>query len=256
MFGYVDGGYATILPRLREVLTWGGVDFICGQAVTQVHGSAKGARVTLADNCSLEFDAVILTAPCPRVTALCPGLNPEERARLESVVYQGIVCPSLLLRRPLRSYYVTSITDEWVPFTAVIEMTALVDRERFGGHTLVYLPRYLTQTSPVWEQSDSAIMNSSVQALLRMYPELQESDVVAWQVARAREVLALSTLNYSRDSLPSTRTSVENVFVVNSAQISAGTLNVNETVALANRKAAELLPLLRQSRPSPVEMPA
>ena len=256
MFGYVDGGYTTILPRLRQVLTQGGVEFVCGQAVIDVSGWVGGARVTLADGCALEFDAVVLTVPCPQIVRVCPELQPGERVRLESVVYQGIVCPSLLLRRPLRSYYVTSITDEWVPFTAVIDMTALVDRERFGGHTLVYLPRYLTQTSPVWEQSDSDIVNSSVQALLRMYPELQESDVVAWQVARAREVLAISTLNYSRDSLPSTRTSVENVFIVNSAQISAGTLNVNETVALANRKASELLPLLRQSRPSPVEMRA
>jgi len=256
MFGYVDGGYATILPRLRQVLTRDGVDFICGQAVAQVDGSADGARMTLADGSSLEFDAVILTVPCPQVMALCPELSPGERARFESVVYQGIICPSLLLRRPLRSYYVTSITDEWVPFTAVIEMTALVDRERFGGHTLVYLPHYLTQTSPVWQQSDSDILNSSVQALLRMYPELRQSDVVACQVARAREVLAVSTLNYSRDSLPSTRTSIENVFVVNSAQIVAGTLNVNETVALANRKATELLPMLRHSRPSPVVMPA
>src|SRR5215207_9211999 len=123
MFGYVDGGYATILPRLREVLSQGGVDFMCGQAAARVDGSSDGARVTLADGSSLEFDAVILTVPCPQVTALCPGLSPGERARLGSVVYQGIVCPSLLLRRPLRSYYVTSITDEWVPFTAVIEMT-------------------------------------------------------------------------------------------------------------------------------------
>ena len=138
-----------ILPRLREILTQGGVRFhLWSSSGPGAMGLGDGARVTLADGSSLEFDAVILTVPCPQVTALCPELSPGERARLDSVVYQGIVCPSLLLRRPLRSYYVTSITDEWVPFTAVIEMTALVDRERFGGHTLVYLPRYLTQTSP------------------------------------------------------------------------------------------------------------
>jgi protoporphyrinogen oxidase len=132
-------------------------------------------------------------------------------------------------------------------------MTALVDRERFGGHSLVYLPRYLSQASPVWKCSNEELVGSFVQALTRMYPGLRESDVVAWQVARAREVLAISTLNYSRDSLPPTATSLANVFIVNSAQIAAGTLNVNETVGLANRKAAELLPILRRSRRSPVE---
>jgi protoporphyrinogen oxidase len=253
MFGYVEGGYPVILPRLRERLTVAGVEFLCGQPVARVSGDPGGASVTLANGDHLEFDKVVLTVPCPQVLQLCPDLNPGERARLESVVYQGIVCPSLLLRRPLGPYYITSITDEWVPFTAVIEMTALVDRERFGGHSLVYLPRYLSQGSLVWNWSNEELVGKFVQALVRMYPGLRESDVVAWQVARAREVLALPTLNYSRDSLPPTATSIDNVFVVNSAQIAAGTLNVNETVGLANRKAAELLPLLRRSRRSPVE---
>jgi protoporphyrinogen oxidase len=253
MFGYVDGGYAVILPRFRELLTKEGVEFVCGRPVSEVSSSLDGATVRLGDGSSLEFDAVVLTIPCPQILKLCPGLTTGERTRLGSVVYQGIVCPSLLLRRPLRSYYVTSITDEWVPFTAVIEMTSLVDRERFGGHSLVYLPRYLSQSSPMWQQSDAEIVKGFVTALLRMYPELDESDVVSWQMARAREVLAISTLNYSRDSLPTTGTSLENVFIANSAQIAAGTLNVNETVALANRKAAELLPLLARPRRSPVE---
>jgi hypothetical protein len=40
-------------------------------------------------------------------------------------------------------------------------------------------------------------------------------------------------------------TSLPNVFIVNSAQIVNGTLNVNETVALANQGARRLEPLLR-----------
>jgi protoporphyrinogen oxidase len=253
MFGYVDGGYAVILPRLRESLAGAGVEFVCGHPVARVSGDAGGASITLANGGHLEFDQVVLTVSCRQILELCPDLNAGERARLESVVYQGIACPSLLLRRPLGPYYITSITDEWVPFTAVIEMTALVDRERFGGHSLVYLPRYLSQGSPVWNRSNEELIGSFFQGLTKMYPGLRESDVVAWQVARAREVLAIPTLNYSRDSLPPTATSVNNVFIVNSAHIAAGTLNVNETVTLANRKAVELLPLLHRSRRSPVE---
>ena len=39
-------------------------------------------------------------------------------------------------------------------------------------------------------------------------------------------------VNYSRD-LPDTKTSVDGLYVVNSSHIVNGTLNVNETVALA-----------------------
>jgi protoporphyrinogen oxidase len=241
MFGYVEGGYDVILPRFRQQLQDAGVEFLCGSRVTNVTPGGDGVWVRLGSGAARQFDDVILTVPCGQVRALCPGLTPAEVDRLGRVVYQGIVCPSLLLRRPLGDRYITSITDSWVPFTAVIEMTALVDRSAFGGQNLVYLPRYLTQESPMWERSDEDILAEFTQALTRMYPGLRAEDIVASKVARARDVLALSTLHYSRDALPPLQTSLPGVFIVNSAQIAAGTLNVNETVALANRQAAAYL---------------
>jgi protoporphyrinogen oxidase len=167
------------------------------------------------------------------------------------VVYQGIVCASLLLRKPLAGYYITNITDPWVPFTGVIEMTALVDPATFRGNSLVYLPRYLTQSDDFWQKSDPEILEIFIGALQRMYPSLARGDVVASQVARVREMLAVSTLRYTERSRPPLRTSLPNLYLVNSAQIANGTLNVNETVALANASAAELRPLLEtgSSRP-------
>ena len=241
MFGYVEGGYDVILRRFRERLQGSGVEFVCDSRIGSVTSTSGGVAVHPAAGEAREFDDVILTVPCGQVRALCPGLTPAELARLDRVVYQGIVCPSLLLRRPLGGHYITSITDGWVPFTAVIEMTALVDRGSFGGCSLVYLPRYLTQDSPVWGRSDEEILAEFTEALHRMYPELRAEDIVARRVARARDVLALSTLHYSRDALPPLQTSLPGVFMVNSAQIAAGTLNVNETVTLANRQADAFL---------------
>lgn len=238
MFGYVEGGYDAVLDRLREYLGSRDVDIRTGTPVTSVAGDAGSATVRFKDGTTESFDSVVLTVPCPRVNALCPQLTEKEQARLASVVYQGVLCPSLLLDRPLADYYVTNITDAWVPFTGVIEMTALVDPATFGGRSLVYLPRYLAQDDPTWQRSDADIVEESIAALERMYPRFKRSHVVATQVARAREVLAVSTLDYSRATLPPVATSVDRVFVVNSAQIVNGTLNVNETLALATRQAA------------------
>ena len=190
--------------------------------------------------------------PCSRVAELCPELTEAERARLRAVQYQGIVCAAVLLERPLADYYITNITDAWVPFTAVIEMTALVDRARFGGHALVYLPKYLTQQDPFWARTDAEIEAEFLAALERMYPGFRREQVKAFQVSRVREMLAVTTLDYSSRLLPDSRTSLDRVFIVNSAQIANGTLNVNETVGLAARKAGELQHLLRGGRaPAP-----
>jgi len=249
MFGYVQGGYDTILKAFRARLDQRGVQTLCGRRVIAVRDRADRVEVQLDGAGTHCFDRVVLTVPCGQIIALCPDLSAAERERLNSVVYQGIVCPSLLLRKPLAEFYITNITDSWVPFTGVIETTALVERAVFGGNALVYLPRYLTQSDSFWQKTDAEIRETFVAALERMYPRFDRRDVLAFQVARVREMLAVSTLHYSERSRPSLRTSLPNVFVVNSAQIANGTLNVNETVALANSGAEELGSIFRMEAP-------
>lgn len=239
MFGYVPGGYARILERFAEVLQDHDVRLQLSRRVTKIASSPWGPKVVFADGSEETFDQVVLTVPAPIAARLCPELQPEECDRLNAVEYQGITCASLLLKAPLAGYYVTNITDAWVPFTAVIEMSALVDRKYFGGHCLVYLPKYVTPDDPAFSCSDDAIEERFLSALERMYPHFQRSSVSCFRVSRVRHVLALSTLNYS-EKLPSMTSSVAGLHIVNTAHIVNGTLNVNETVQLAERAAKEL----------------
>jgi protoporphyrinogen oxidase len=245
MFGYVDGGYELVLARLRSRLDKQGVRVVTGAKVSEVRQEGSGVSV-LAEGHPHAFDQAILTLPAPQILSVCPQLAPEERRRLENITYQGIVCASVLLRKPLGGFYVTNITDRWVPFTGVIEMTALVDRERFGGNSLVYLPRYLAQDETFWNLGDDEIREQFLTALERMYPTFRRDDVLAFHLSRARYVLAISTIDYSQQALPAVATSLPGIAIVNSAQIANGTLNVNETLAVAKAGLAALEPRLRQ----------
>jgi len=247
IFGYVEGGYATILAHLDRELEARGVTSVFDSPVRGVQRTGNRARVLFADG-GRDFDSVVLTVPCSKVADLCPQLSAAERARLRAVEYQGIVCATLLLQQPLADFYITNIADAQVPFTAVIEMTALVDRSAFGGSALVYLPRYVTQHDPFWSRTNAQILEEFLPALERMYPHFRRQQIKAFEVNRVREMLAISTLEYSSRLLPETRTSLDQVFIVNSAQIANGTLNVNETIGLATRKADELQTLLSAPR--------
>ncbi len=240
LFGHVDGGYSTVLGALAGRLESAGVSVRTGARAEEVRRVDGRTRVRLGTGEALEFDNAVLTVPCPAVARLCPELTQEERDRLEAVVYQGIICGSFLLSRPLGGYYVTNIVDDGFPFTGVIEMTALVDPAALGGRTLVYLPRYLPQTAAAWNHDDEWHRSQFLDGLRRMYPDLRDEEVLASNVARSRDVLAVTTLDYSRRCLPPLHTSQPGVYVVNSAQIAHGTLNVNETLALAERQSAEL----------------
>ncbi len=241
MFGYVPGGYARILERFADVLAREHVGIEFRHVVTKVEPTAHGEVSIEFDNgVRHTFDQVVLTVAAPIAARVCPGLSMDEHSRLTGIQYQGVICASLLLKQPLAGFYVTNITDSWVPFTAVIEMSALVDRKHFGGNSLVYLPKYVTPDDPAFSRSDQEIEETFLDALERMYPRFRRSDVLCFRISRVRYVLAISTLNYS-ERIPPMTTSIPGLYIVNNAHILNGTLNVNETIQLAEKAAARLL---------------
>jgi protoporphyrinogen oxidase/acetyltransferase-like isoleucine patch superfamily enzyme len=239
MFGYVPGGYARILAAFEEQLRSDGVELKLGCRVERIAHRGGRLQVETAAGPQL-FDQVVVTLAAPLAARICIGLGADELERLRAIVYQGIICASVLLRRRLAGHYVTYITDDDAPFTAVIEMSALVDSDELDGHGLVYLPRYVTQDDPYWQLPDAEIEARFLDALLRMYPSLERSDIACFRISRVPHVLAISTLGYS-DRLPPMTTTLRGLHIVNSAHIVNGTLNVNETVALAEDAVSNLL---------------
>jgi protoporphyrinogen oxidase len=244
MFGYVPGGYATVLDRLGQLLANAGVTVRLGEPANKIEAIANGGiRVTVKDGKSETFDQVVCTFASPVAAGICPDLSPEEVCRLQGFEYQGIICASLLLKNQLSPYYITNITDSGLPFTALIDMSALVNGKHLGGHGLVYLPKYLPSGSPDFELSDDSIQEQFLKGLSVIYPSFKRDDLLAFRVSRVRYLLPIPTIGYS-DALPATSTSIPGFHIVNSTQIVNGTLNVNETIQLAERTAARfaLLP--------------
>lgn len=243
MFGYVPGGYARILDCFAKLLAERGVEVKLNHTIKRASMNANQAHVLDFENGNCEaFDQVVLTMPGSVAARVCAELPQAEKTKLNGVEYQGIVCASLLLKKPLANFYVTNITDSFVPFTAVIEMSALVDRKYFGGHSLVYLPKYVAPDDTLLEVPDDDIREKFLNAIARMYPAFEKDDVLCFRVSRVRHVFPIPTLNYS-DRLPPMKTSMPGLYIVNSAHIVNGTLNVNETVQLAEQTAAHFLSL-------------
>lgn len=261
MFGYVRGGYARVLERFGEHLRSRGVEMRLNSRVEKIERSEGRIVITAAEKsgsynaevrlCSASnvsgiavrpltsltgssvFDSVILTCPSNIAARICPQLTDAEKTKLTNIKYQGIVCASVLMKKSLSNFYVTNITDD-VPFTGIIEMSALVDKKHFGGNALVYLPKYVAPDDELFEKTDAEIEKIFLGALGKMYSHFDRKDVVVFEISRVKNVFPIPTLNYS-EQLPPIKTSLENVFIVNSAQITNGTLNVNETIQLAER---------------------
>lgn len=248
MFGYVRGGYAKILKRFAEVLQEKGVEIRLNSKVlaTELQKREDG-QITLEYETKIkdqkpktkdQFDKVIITAPSNIAAKIVPQLTEIEKTKLENIKYQGIVCASVLTKKSLSNFYVTNITDE-TPFTGIIEMTALVDKREFGGNSLIYLPKYVAPNDELFDKTDDEIQEIFISALEKMYSHFDRKDIVEFKISRVRQVFPIPVLNYSENVL-SIKTSVDGVYIVNSAQITNGTLNVNETIQLAEKTFAEL----------------
>ena len=242
MFGYVPGGYARILDRLSQRLTEKGVEFRTGHPLQEIQSvpESGGVRIQFTEDRTVEHDNVILTIPSPIISKVCPELNEVEHKKFKAVEYLGVICASLLLKKPISEYYVTNIIDTWVPLTGVIEMSTIVDKDELGGNSLVYLPKYMSASDSGFERTDEDIKEELLSTMEKMYSHFDRSDVEAFRIGRARNVMALPTLNYTAN-LPPIKTSMPGVFAVNSAQITKGNLNVNETIQIADHAIDNIL---------------
>ncbi len=232
MFGYVRGGYRTIVGRMTERLEELGVEIKTACPTISVVRNESGHFSVTSDTGSVDYDRVIMTTPNSVVHRICPQLAADEVQQLKSTEYLGICCASLLLKNPISPYYVTNITDSWVPMTAVIELTNIVDVSETNGRSLVYLPKYVPADHALFERTDEEIQEEFTSALEKMYPEFSRDEIEAFRISRTRSVMAIPTLRYS-ESLPPMKTSVPGMYIVNSAYILKGNLNVNETITIA-----------------------
>ncbi len=250
MFGYVPGGYATILDKWVSSLQARGARLLAGHPVQSIRRVGKPIpisdthvqgelEVDFGDGRVERFDNVVSTIASPLIATSCSELTAEEKKRLSEIRYLGVLCASMLLKEPISEYYVTNITDTWVPLTAVIEMSTIVDFEKeFGGRHLVYLPKYFPDNDEGLNESDESYREKCLSTLEKMYDHFDRANVLEFKIARAKYVAALSTVDYST-RLPPVVTSVPGFYALNSAHILKGNLNVNETILTGEEKMAE-----------------
>ncbi|MEZ5148371.1 MAG: NAD(P)/FAD-dependent oxidoreductase [Bacteroidales bacterium] len=240
MFGYIDGGYATILQAFEKRLIDLGVEIKTGARLQKLKSGQNSIDASFDGGFQASHDRVILTIPSAFVPGSVDQMPETEQVKHKGIRYLGVVCTSVLMDKPISPYYVTNITDEGAPFTGVIEMTALVDKDQLGGRHLIYLPKYVAPNDPIFDEADEVIEKRFLDAIFQMYPHISKEHIVAVKTARAKNVFALSTIGYS-EHLPPKKSAVPGVYVVNSAHITNGTLNVNESLKLAGDAVNEIL---------------
>jgi protoporphyrinogen oxidase len=244
--GYLIGGYITLLRAMAQRIEAAGGKIHLRTPVQEIVIRNNRASGICVDNTHRPYDAVVVTAQTPVFQKLIPGASAEYRDFLDQTEYLGIICPLLVLDRPLTGYWTVNITDDSVPFTGIIETTAYIDPQHVGGHHLVYLPKYTAPGSPWQAKSDDEIKTIWLENLKRMFPDFQLSWMREFRASRTRYVEPLHPLN-SAHLIPPVQTPVEGLFLATTAQIYPALTN-GESVSRHARDVAQTVVTALTSR--------
>src|SRR5690606_20135057 len=134
------GSFGVYIQELERRIRDGGVHVETSQPVQKVvTADGKASGLVLGDGRQVHADAVIVCVPSERFLPMAPDLGQEYTRRLTAARWQWALCYVLALKEPLSSTYWLNISDEGIPFIAVIEHTNFIDKERYGGQHMVYL---------------------------------------------------------------------------------------------------------------------
>ena len=240
MMGVVRGGYCSILDSIRSRLLDNGVEIHQSRGIHKIVATASD-QISLIDSTGHvhRFNKVLSTIPNPELIRLWPDMPNAYREKLGSVDYLRLICTNLVLKKPLSPYYVTNLTDPGFPFTGFIDATNIIPPATLNGNALIYLPRYLPPDDPYYQRSDKEVLEDFLAGVRRIFPAFSRDDIVATAIHREPYVQPIQKINYSQ-MVPSMKTPMKNLFLVNTTMIVNSTLNNNQVIKLA-RQAADLL---------------
>lgn len=238
--GHLVGGYATLLAAMADKIRQarGRIHLNCpveeivirGGRAVQVRGKGRAASA----------DAIVSTMQAPVSRRLIPDAPSAYRQALDAVPYLGVVCPLIVLDRPLTSYWVINLADRRIPFTGVIETTAYIDPTYVGGHHLVYLPKYTGPGSAWFRLPDEDVGLHAIETLKRIAPDFDERSVRQVLVHRERYVEPIHRMG-GANPVPAVQTPVRNLYLATTAQIYPALTNGESVIRHARSVADTLL---------------
>ncbi len=231
--GYVSGGYRTVIRRLEQLIEEAGGTIRLGTAIQGIEPAPGGGLSVRWNGRAEHFDKAIWTGPIESGSALAMQGLVSVGPSSGPVEYLGVLCPVLVTRRPVVPFYTLNLADPEIPFTGVIGMSSIVATDETAGLFLTYFPKYLSSDDPQLKLPDDKVRQQFFLGLRKLFPDLQETDIVALHINRAAKVQPLQVLHYSK-KVPTVVTRHKDLFVLNTSQFVNSTLNNNAVIGAVN----------------------
>jgi protoporphyrinogen oxidase len=234
--GYLRHGHYSLVMALAKAFVERGGHVQYDTRVQEIElGDGRVQRIRATGN-ALEFDLTIAAIATPALLPLLPGISAEYRASLAATKYLGLVCPVMVLDRPLSEFWTLNLTDPTIPFATVVEMP----HPSYQGYTVVHLPRFTAPDNDWLGVSDEVIREAWVSHLKMIFPQFDERSISHFAVSRSRYVEPVYSVGMLANR-PAVMTPYAGLALVNSSQVYPELPTSNATVAHAQRVAQQII---------------
>lgn len=251
--GHLIGGYATLMQAMAEKVQAAGGQIHLSTPVQEIAIDDSLLRGLRVNGHLARHDAIVSTMQAPIFSRLIPNAQDTYRQTLEAQEYLGVLCPLLVLDRPLTNYWTLNITDATVPFTGVIETTSYIDPSYVGGHHLVYLPKYTAPESCWLAKSNAGVKELWLHHLRRMFPDFDHASIQEFRIHRERYVEPLRGLD-ELYKIPTIQTPIDGLYLATTAQIYPALTNGESVSRHAADVAQQIVERLPSQKPMPVSV--
>lgn len=240
VLGYLLGSFGVWIEALVQRIRDLGGQMEAGRPVQEIVSEEGRIALRFADQSPPEpFDAVVATVGNRAFLRLAPQLPDDYVAKLQGTGYQDALCLVLSLKRPLTQMYWLNVSDDSIPFIAVIEHTNLVGSQRYGGEHIVYISNYLSRESPLLRMDVDQVCDLYLPHLKRINPSFDESWINGRWLFHGAEAQPVFTVGAAA-RIPDHRTPTPGLYLANMAQIYPQDRGQNYSILLGE-KIAEIV---------------
>jgi protoporphyrinogen oxidase len=245
--GYLQRGHYSLIEALAKLFTQRGGRIETQVRVREIVITGGALRQIRTHTGVMEFDVVVAAVASPMFARLIPGADEAYLERVSKSKYLGLICPVIVLKKPLSPYWTLNLTDPSNPFSTVIE----TPHPEQSGYRIVYLPRYTAPDNDWMGVSNDDIREAWLSHLKGIFPDFRETDIMHFEVSRSRyaePVYSLNMLNHA----PGVQTPYTGLYLANSSQVYPD-LPTSEATIVHARRAADVI---RRHQRSPSDIPA
>ena len=178
--GYLKGGFHQFYRALAARVATRGGHITYGVEADRIERLDDGLRVS-AGLRSLTFDRVVSTLPLHVTARLTPELSHQNHRPASTLTPRSAQCMILALDRPLTGIYWIGAIDPGWPFVAIVEHTAMLGTDGYGGRHLLYLGAYRDASDPRLHLTLPELQDQALPVLQELNPAFSPEWVTdAW----------------------------------------------------------------------------